>query len=327
MRILRLGLLLIATLPAIAAEVAPTRSPTAAPQNQASVIIVAGAPGEKEYQEVFERCALLWREAAIKGGAKPTVIGIGTNTAASDLDLLQKTLEAEPKTSPDELWLVLIGHGTFDGRDARFNLRGPDFTATELGVWLQPFGRAMAIINTASSSGSFIPALSATNRVVVAATKSGFEQNYTRFGRFLSEAIADPRADLDRDGQTSLLEAFLRASFDTSEFYRKEGRIATEHPLLDDNGDTLGTPPDWFRGVRAIKKAKDGALSDGLRARQMHLVRGGPDLALSPDVRARRDAIEMRINLLRDQKSQFPEDEYYQRLEKLMLELAALYQE
>jgi hypothetical protein len=284
-----------------------------------------GASGEKEYGEIFVKSAALWQEAATQGGAKPRVIGLETNAVASDLAMLQKALEAEPKTGSEELWLVLIGHGTFDGHDARFNLRGPDFTAADLGVWLQPFHRPMAVINTASASGPFIPALSATNRVVITATKSGWEQNYTRFGLFLSEAIADPRADLDHDGQTSLLEAFLRASFETSEFYRKEGRIATEHALLDDNGDTLGTPPDWFRGVRAIKKAKDGALPDGLRAHQMHLVRGGPDLALSPAIRDQRDAIEMEINRLRDQKNQLAEYDYYQRLEKLMLTLADLY--
>jgi hypothetical protein len=59
----------------------------------------------------------------------------------------------------------------------------------------------------------------------------------------------------------------------------------------------------------------------------MHLVRGGPDLALPPAIRAKRDAIEMEINRLRDRKSQIPEDEYYILLEKLMLILADLYQE
>ena len=322
MILIRLFLFLCLIVPVSAADSLPEKT-----EGQASVIIVVGAPGEKEYADNFERCAALWREAAIKGGAKTVVIGMDTNAAAIDRDLLQKALEAEPKTGGDELWLVLLGHGTFDGHDARFNLRGPDFTATELGLWLQPFRRPMAIIDTASSSGPFIPALSATNRVVIAATKSGFEQNYTRFGRFLAEAIADPRADLDRDGQTSLLEAFLRAAFETTEFYRKEGRIATEHALIDDNGDTLGTPPDWFRGVRAIKKAKDGALPDGLRAHQLHLVRGGPDLTLSPAVRAQRDALEMEINRLRDQKAQLTEDDYYNRLEHLMLKLAVLYHE
>ena len=322
MILIRLLLCLCTAMPLFAAEDQPL-----ATESQTSVIVVVGAPGEKEYGEIFERSASLWRDAAVKGGAKTKVSGMETNTAVCDRETLQKVLEAEPKTGTEELWLVLIGHGTFDGRDARFNLRGPDFTATELGVWLQPFYRPMAVINTAAASGPFIPALSATNRVVITATKSGYEQNYTRFGRCLSEAIADPRADLDRDGQTSLLEAFLRASFETSEFYRKEGRIATEHALLDDNGDALGTPSDWFRGVRAIKKAKDGALPDGLRAHQMHLLRGGPDLALSPAVRAQRDAIEMEINRLRDQKDKLSTDEYYQSLEKLMLKLADLYRE
>ena len=168
-------------------------------------------------------------------------------------------------------------------------------------------------------------ALSGTNRVVITATRSGYEQNFTRFGGHLAAALDDPAADLDQDGQTSLLESFLSASFRVAEFYKTEGRLATEHPLLDDNGDGLGTPADWFRGLRAVKRPKDRSALDGLRAHQLHLVRSATDDALTPEARRRRDELELAIAALRDTKSSLAEDAYYKRLEPLVLELARLY--
>src|SRR4029077_12153134 len=133
--------------------------------------------------------------------------------------------------------------------------------------------------------------LSGTNRVVITATRSGNELNFTRFGEYFAKALADSRSDLDKDGQVSLLEAFLMASRHVTEFYKTEGRLMTEHALIDDNGDGQGTPADWFRGVRATKKARDGASLDGARANQVHLVLSQGELAVSADVRARRDAL------------------------------------
>jgi len=78
-------------------------------------------------------------------------------------------------------------------------------------------------------------------------------------------------------------------------FYQLEGRLATEHPLVDDNGDGLGTPADWFRGVRAIKKAKDSAALDGLRAHQFHLLRNESERNLPLAVRTKRDELELEI--------------------------------
>jgi len=123
-----------------------------------------------------------------------------------------------------------------------------------------------------------------------------------------------------------LLETFLTASHRVDEFYRVEGRLATEHALLDDNGDKLGTPAQWFRGIRAIKKARDNVALDGVRAHQIHLVRSAAEQKLSPEQRLRRDELEQSIAALREKKSQMPETEYYQELEKLLLELAGIYQ-
>ena len=129
--------------------------------------------------------------------------------------------------------------------------------------------------------------------MIISATRSGNEQNFTRFGQHFAEAIADPQGDLDQDGQTSLLEAFLSASARVAEFYKTEGRLATEHALIDDNGDGLGTPADWFRGTRATKQPKDGRSLDGLRAHQFHLVRSAEEQRLSAEARARRDELEL----------------------------------
>src|SRR5581483_11762986 len=130
--------------------------------------------------------------------------------------------------------------------------------------------------------------------------------------------IADPKSDLDKDGQVSLLEAFLSAAHRTAEFYKTDGRLATEHPLIDDNGDGLGTPAEWFQGVRATKKARDDAQPDGARAQQFVLVRSVAEQQLAPDVRAHRDQLELEIAKLREKKAKMNEAAYYAELEKLL---------
>ncbi len=286
-----------------------------------SVIVVVGASGEDAFGKDFSAAAESWRDAAKRGGVRFTVIG-EDGSGTNDLVELRAALEREAKASVNELWLVLIGHGTFDGKEAKFNLRGPDLSAATLSNLLAGVHRPLAVVNSASASAPFIKALSQTNRVVVTGTRSGSEENYARFGKFLAAAIADPAADLDKDGQTSLLEGFLMATRRVAEFYKSEGRLATEHALLDDNGDGLGTPADWFRGIRAVKAAQGGA-TDGLRANQWHLVRSGDDEKLTPEQRKQRGEVEIEIAKLRSEKSRLGEAEYYERLEKLLTRLGA----
>ena len=158
------------------------------------------------------------------------------------------------------------------------------------------------------------------------ATKSGYEYNYTRFGAYLSEAVAGQEADLDKDGQVSVLEAFLTASALTAEFYEEESRLATEHALIDDNGDGLGTPAEWFRGIRAVRRARDGAALDGPRANQFLLIRSAGERAMPAEIRRQRDELELAVELLRDRKAELDTDTYYARLEAILLELALLYE-
>jgi len=300
-----------------------------------TVIVVVGASGTPEYATEFARWAGLWEQACSRGGAQFVAIGLDEDNASPDREKIQRTLAEPSQQTTAPLWLVLIGHGTFDGRTARFNLRGSDLAASDLAEWLKPIGRPIAIINTASASAPFLKELSAPGRVVITATQSGFEYNYARFGQYLAEAIAQPQADLDKDGQTSLLEAWLTASHTVGAFYTAAGRLATEHALLDDNGDGLGTPAEWFRGIRPAQKASDDAtepaspshIRDGYRAHQFHLVASPTETALPPRLRARRDQLELQIMDLRDKKAQFSETEYFTQLEPLLREMAQIHEQ
>ena len=304
------------------------------------VVIVRGASGTDQYGELFDSWSGRWVKAAADGNVKVLRIGPrndmsrlpGTSEAAdADRQLIEMTLRDAASQARSkrltELWIVLIGHGTFDGRSARFNLRGNDVSAEELKKWLDPIACPIAIANCSSASGPFLKTLAGQNRVVMTATKTGAEINFARFGEFLSEAVGDSKFDLDKDGQTSVFEAFLSASRRTLAFYDDEGRLATEHALLDDNADGLGVRADFFRGVRLVKKVQGSATVDGRLAHQFHLVRSDSERQLSPASRRLRDHLEQAVIQLRDRKSSIEdEDAYYTQLEALLVQLAKAYE-
>jgi len=295
---------------------------------QQTVMVVVGAPGAVEYAAQFAQWAGQWEKACQRGGASYWVMGLDPSEAVSDKELLKEALADQAAIQTrSALWLVLIGHGTYDGRTAKFNLRGPDLSAQDLAQWLAPIQRPVAVINTASSSAPFLTQLGGPQRIVLTATKSGFEHNLTRFGQYLATAISDPAADLDKDGQTSLLEAFLSASHRVNSFYGAAGRLVTEHALLDDNGDSLGTPADWFRGIRPTKKAAENALLDGYRAHQLHLVPSASEAQMSADLRAQRDLLELQVMQLRDSRESLSEADYFAQLETLLYEIARIYEQ
>ncbi len=316
--------------PTSAAESTQTMVGTVHPtvsESRQTVIVVVGAVGTPEYATQFRAWAKLWEQACAKSNAAFTAVGLDESGSSSDCERIREILTAQSQEAAAALWLVLIGHGTFDGRTAKFNLRGPDLSANDLTEWLKPLRRPVAVIDAASSSAPFLKELSAPGRSIVTATKSGFEQNYTRFGQYFAEAIIDPKADLDKDGQTSLLEAFLSASHSVQQFYAAAGRLATEHALLDDNGDGLGTPAEWFRGIRPVQRTRDGASLDGYRAHQLHLLPSPGEAALPPEVRAKRDQLELQVMELRDTRAKLSDDEYFSRLEPLLRAIAQIYEQ
>lgn len=301
-----------------------TSAPATRASDRATIIVVVGAEGTPEYGKDFNTWADRWAAVAKKGDDQ--FVQIGRDDATSDREKLQKVLADQPRDGTSPLWIVLIGHGTFDGREAKLNLRGPDVTDVEFGEWIKPFTRPLAVIDCTSSSAPFLNRVSGKNRTVITATRSGSEVNFSRFGDYFSAAISDPAADLDKDGQTSLLEAFLAASHRVEEFYKQNSRLSTEHALLDDNGDGLGVSADWFDGLRATRGARNGSPVDGPRAHQWYLLLSPSEQSMSPENRTKRDAIELQIADLRDRKSKMSETDYYSQLETLLLQLARIYQ-
>lgn len=287
------------------------------------LVVLVGAPGTPDYEGLFRKWAEQWTAAAEKSQAKCTVIGLSDHPA-SDREEIDQALKTTEKTGSRELWIVLIGHGTFDRRIAKFNLRGPDISTDDFKEWLKPIERPLVLIDTSAASAPFLTQLAGTNRVVVTATKSGSEQNFARFGGFLAEALVDSSSDLDKDDQVSLWEAFLAGSRRTEAWYKDEGRLQTEHALLDDNGDGQGTRADAFDGLDPVKAAADKAKLDGSRAHQRHLVPSAAESKLPPEVRQKRDAIELQILDLRGRKATLSEDEYFNRLESLLIDLTRL---
>jgi hypothetical protein len=288
------------------------------------VVIVQGAAGSEEYGTAFTEWAGHWELAALQAKANITVIGRESNTEVHDRDRLQTVLQSRADVA-SELWLILIGHGTFDRREAKFNLRGPDVSATELKDWLKSVHRPVAIIDTSAASAPFLQALAGPQRVLITATKSGGEQNFPYFGRFLSEAITHERADLDKDDQISLWEAYLFASRRTAEYYRTDGRLQTEHAILDDNGDGQGTRAEAFDGLQPTQSAADGKTPlDGDAAHAWHLIRHASQAQLARETLIEMQRLETAIRDLKRQKNTLAEDDYYTQLETLLVALSRL---
>lgn len=289
------------------------------------VLVVIGAPGEEGYRQSFADAAQDWVAACRTANKTIRVLESPANET-NQLATFREVLSAQA-AGEQELWIILIGHGTFDGRDAKFNLAGPDISAPEMAEFLNPIQRPLIFINTSSSSAPFINALSGPNRVIMTATRSGHEQNLTRFGAYIGKAFADLTCDLDKDGQVSALEAFLMASRRVEDFYISEKRLATEHALLDDNGDGKGTPANFFNGIRPAKKPEDAANVDGFRAHQIHFIYSEEEAKLSPEIRKRRNDLELELEKIRARKSQLNEEEYLKDIEPIILQLSHLYRD
>ena len=293
------------------------------------VLLVIGAPGEETYRSGFNSAAEAWTEACRKAQARLTVVGLeaGSEGNATDKARIEKVLRELEPSGPIPVWVVYVGHGTFDRKEAWWNLRGPDVSGAELAQWLTPMAeRTVIVVHGGSASGPFIPLFSGRNRIIISATRSGDEVNYARFGERFAHAIASSRADLDQDGSTSLLEAFLQAAKEAQTLYTENGRMATEHALLDDNGDKLGTPVDWFQGVRVVKRP-DGqtAAPDGFRAHQLALLEASNAPVLTPEQRQLRDELEQELEAVRRRQGQLSEPEYLRELERVLRRLSELY--
>lgn len=306
-------------------------APAAAQQTHVAVIV--GLGGDPEHAETFRRWAgsLVDHATGRLGIPRERVLylledpsqDVERQPGKSTKDAVIKGLSAVgAAAAPDDVvFITLIGHGTWDGKTAKFNLPGPDMTAQDFADALRGYGtKNVVFVNTASASGPFVEALSGAARIVVTATRSGAEQFATVFGGYFVDALAGDEADADKNKRISVLEAFNAAKISVARVYEERGIMLTERALLDDSGDGEGSMEPAVNG-------KDGSVAAILSM-------GAPTEALAlpsdPELRKlyeERRALEQRAESLKLMKGSMPAAQYAAELEKVLTDLARKSQE
>jgi len=282
-------------------------------------VVVAGLGGEADYEQRFTAAAKdLDRIFGAAGSTAHVYTLAGAQATAKQL---AETLSAVARAAKvdDDFALILIGHGSFDGAEYKFNLVGPDVTAREIAAMCDRIvARRQLIVDTTSASGGAVVVLERPGRAVIAATKSGTEKNATVFARYWVEALEDPTADTDKSDSISAMEAFRYAAKKTAAFYDSQKRLATEHAVFNDTGK--GEP---------VRESGNG---QGMLMSSFTLLRIGTNqqAANDPAKRAlldRKDELEQRIDTLKYQKAAMDPQDYKKQLTDALVELAKVQEE
>jgi hypothetical protein len=263
-------------------------------------LIISGVSGEPRLAQQFERDVSLMRDALTKRFGATAATLTESSTPKSDKAGITQALQALAAASQpgDQVLIVLVGHGSAQGGDARFNIPGPDITAAELaGALTRLDKRNVAVVIGTSSSGAFIKPLEAPGRLIVTATKSGGQNEEVVFASHFAKALSEDVADINKDGAVSLTEAFEYSKTEVARFYKQNNRIATESPVLTGNG------AEAF----VLRSARTNAADPAVQ----RLV-------------AERTAIEQRIAAHKTKKAGMAVDQYEAELEKLLLQLATV---
>ena len=292
----------------------------AAAQPQRFALIVAGATGGAEYTAQYTRWSDMLSGTLVQSlkfdPALVTVLSDSSQPAtASTADNVRRAIGSvrARMTRDDVLLVVLIGHGTFDGSDAKFNLVGPDLESSEWSALIRPLSGTVVVVNTSSSSFPFLERLAGPRRVVITATDSVVQRFDTVFPEHFVTALIDPSADLDKNGRISIWEAFASASTAVRRYYQQRGQLSTERALLDDNGDGIGKDPG--------DPGDDGAL-----ASRTYLDESLPGAAPTDEVLLKllqkKAMLEADIEELKIRKTFLSRDQYAKEFERLMIEFA-----
>lgn len=284
-------------------------------------VTVAGLGGEPDYDQRFTGLAkdldkLL--KASSTEAHVYTLTGADSTRAHLTDTLNSVAHDAKPE---DDFVLILIGHGTYDGVQYKFNLVGPDISAEDLAALCDHIpSKRQLIVNTTSSSGGSIPALQKTGRAVITATKSGTEKNATVFARYWVEALQDPTTDTDKNEVISALEAFQQADRKTADFYDSQKRLATEHPSFEDTGK--GQP------VRATATdTGEGLFLSNFAILRMGAAQQAANDPAKRELFARKEELEQKIDVLKYQKAAMDPNDYKTQLTEALVELARVQEE
>ena len=276
-------------------------------------LTLSGLGGEPDYEQRFQMWAHEIDSNLKKAGGGNVITMVGPTRE----QIRARFRDLAAATRPDDaLVVMLIGHGSDDGVDYKFNIPGPDITAAELASLLDRVPAArQCVVNMTSASGASIGFLRRPNRIVITATKSGTEKIATVFARFWSAALGDPAADTDKNDSVSALEAFRYAQRKVTESFDSAKRLATEHSLLEDTGRDDG------------ERSPSAENGEGRLAAGFNLVRlgGNADATRDPVKRAlldKKEEIEQAIDQLKYEKASMDTAEYRKQLAQLLLQLA-----
>ena len=263
-------------------------------------VVVGGLGGELQYAKRFDtqvsELVDICEETAGDSSLVESLRGAVATKEAVEQAFGRLRTQLKPN---DTVAVFLVGHGSFDGRNYRFNLHGPDLTAVRLKELLDSLPvQDQLLVNTSSSSGASLEQLTGDHRVVITATKSGGERTATVFGRYWVEGLREPEADINKDEVITALEAFRYAERQVAAYYEKAKKLATEHPRLK------GDAASGFTLARLGEQ---------------------PDVASNPALQsliAKRVELERRIAQLRARKDSLEPAAYVEQLQPLLVDLA-----
>ena len=314
---------------AVATALALLAAPGQAAARDYFTLIVSGASGGPEYAERYER----WRSdlvAALRGQpgfrddhlrvlAETTAPGVGCASREGVRSAVRELAARMDEQSV--LFVLLLGHGTFDGQEAKFNLVGPDLAASEWAALVEPLPGRLVFVNTTAASAPFLVPLARPDRIVITATESPVQRYATVFPEFLAGAFVDTASDFDRNGRVSVWEAFAYASAGVRRWYQERGRLATERAILDDTGDGRGI--DAGDGEGGLRAGLAAAVYVGAGVDEVTTGQGGEMDRLT----ARRAALEAEVGELRAARASMAPERYAAELERLLVELARVSRE
>lgn len=280
-------------------------------------VTVAGLGGEPDYEQRFRATAMDLDKVfkASVGAHVYTLVGPQATKAKLGETMAQVAREAK---ADDDLVVTLIGHGTFDGVEYKFNLVGPDVTAPELAQMCDRVAaRRQLVVDTTSASGGALAALERPGRAVIAATKSGTEKNATVFARYWAEALQDPTSDVDKSESISAMEALQYADRKTAAFYETQKRLATEHAVFEDTGRGEGVKVSAAQGL-------EGAMLSGFTVLRIGSSQAAMNDPAKRNLLAKKEELEQKIDGLKYQKAAMDPDEYKKQLTDALLQLAAV---
>ena len=288
-------------------------------------LIVSGAHGEESYSDQYGQ----WRQSTVTALLEKlafddsrilTLFDSGDPNHAATAAGVRRSVDAiRAKMRPDDLlFVLLLGHGSFDGTEAKFNLVGPDLASAEWAALLKPLPGQVVVVDTTAASFPFLEHLAGPRRVVITATDSVAQRFDTVFPEYFVRALTDSNADLDKNGRVSVWEAFSAASMGVRRYYTQRGQLATERALIDDNGDGVG-------------REAGGEGTDGSVSSRLYLDPDVPGAAPTDEVLLlllqKRAALQIDADELKQRRQLMTPDEYQKEFEKLMLDLAKVSRE